>query len=133
MIYIIKNQANNVVLTLNELVTNATYDVLFVFTNDSTGQQKIFTANDTSTSTGRYNKFQITDTVTEDLYNGKINLTVDGYWSYVVYEMPVMSPPSLNPALAVKALEIGKVLVTETITPDVIFNNNDTKNNIVFE
>lgn len=133
MIYIIKNQTNSVSLTLNELVTTTPFDVLFVCINDTTGLSKTFTAIDTSTSTGRYNKYDIVDTSVEDFYNGKVNFD-EGYWTYTVYEMPQSSPPSLNVNNAIKVLEIGKLLARDNIgSSDVTFKLNDNKNNVVFD
>lgn len=136
MIYIKQNTENNVVLTLSEYIDIEfpTYDVLFKFINDTTGEEKIFAAADISPATGRYNQFNIEENITENLSAGIVSLTPEGYWSYYIYQMETASPPNLNPDDAIKVLEIGKVLVTvesETVTPT--FDNDDDKNNVVFE
>ncbi len=133
MIYIIKGQANTVVLTLNEKVTNASHDWLFSFKNDLTGQEKLFTAFDISSNTTRYNEFVITESSTENVYNGTIELTPTGYWSYTVYEMADTSPTILLPASAIGIVETGKVFVYDT-TENVnhTFTTDEDKNNQVF-
>ena len=134
MIFIKRNTTNKVVLTLNELITISPYDVLFKFSNETTGEIKLFTATDISPATERYNEFSIVENVTENLYNGIVSLDPVGYWSYIIYEMAPSSPVSLDPTNAISILEIGKVLVDDNIilvTPT--FDTNEDKNNVVFE
>lgn len=134
MILIRQGYSNNIVMTLNELASISPFDILIEFTNDTTGEVKYFTAIDVSPATERYNQYTITENTIEDLYNGTVSLNPVGYWSYVIYEMPISSPPSLNVANATKELENGKVLVianSETVTPS--FDEDDKINNIVFE
>lgn len=134
MIHIIKNTSRNISLTLNELATLTLFDVLFKFVNDTTGETKIFSAQDISPATERYNEFVIIENAIEDLYNGKVELSPVGYWSYTIYEMAVTSPPDLDPTNAISILETGKVLVqSNAASTDVEFDDNDTKNNVVFE
>jgi hypothetical protein len=98
-----------------------------------TGQIKLFTALDISTSTTRYNSFNIIENVTENLYNGTVSLT-EGYWTYTIYQMTPSSPVDLNPVNAVKIVEVGKVLVNDlTPSTDVTFNTDDEINNVIFE
>lgn len=134
MILINQNSTNNVTLTLNELATSPTYSVLFEFVNDTTHTSKLFSSPDISTATDRYNRFLITENVNENLNIGTVSLSPAGYWSYTCYEMPVQSPPDLNPSNAIKILERGKVLVVSN-TPDVVveFDDGDDINNVVFE
>lgn len=133
MIYIRKNQANTVVLTLNEKATTTSHDWLFVFTNDVTGESKTFTAFDLSTTTTRFNKFVITESSTENVYNGTIELTPTGYWHYTVYEMADTSPTSLVVANALATVETGKVFVYDsTENVNYTFNTDETKSNKVF-
>ena len=130
MIYIYKGQSNTVVLTLNEAAINTTFDVLFEFINVTTGEEKLFTQNDTS-QVERYNKFTITESDTENLYNGTVKLEA-GQWEYTVYEMPVASPNSITKTSNVGVLETGRVTVYDSTT-DVIQLDNDTKDNPTFE
>ena len=112
MIYITKGQANTVVLTLNEKATISNHDWLFEFVNDVTGETKTFTAFELSTNTGRYNKFTFTESSTENVYNGTIELTDSGFWTYTVFEMAVSSPVDLVKA---KANEAGVELADEDL------------------
>jgi len=116
MILINKQSYNTVALTLREksLLTGTTYN-LFVFSSDSTGVEKVFTVDDTSSYKDRYNLFTIREAAaTEDLLNGRIHLTGNtSEWSYSVYESA--SPFSAN-TLSITAttgtiLEIGRVQV----------------------
>jgi len=134
MIYIRKNQANTVVLTLNEKATSTTHDWLFEFTNELTGQTKLFTAFELSSNTSRYNEFVITESATENLYNGTVTLSPTGYWNYTIYEMADTSPTILLPASAIGVVETGKVFVydsTENI--NYTFTSDESKNNQVFD
>ena len=134
MIFIRQNTTNNVPLTLNELATISPFDVLFEFTNDTTGDSKIFAAQDVSPATERYNRFNIIESTSENLYVGQVELDPVGYWSYTIYEMNVSSPPDLDPTNAIKILEVGKVLVVpNSVSPDYVFNVDENKNNITFE
>lgn len=134
MVYIIKGQANTCVFTFNEKATTSTYDVLFKFTNETTGQSKIFTGFDLSTTPSRYNEFVITENTTENVYNSTIELTPTGSWTYTAYQMADTSPTSLNPSNAVKVLEIGKVLVySSTENTNYTFTDDEDKNNKVFD
>lgn len=133
MITILPIIINDVVLTLTELQTIANPSWLFEFTNDLTGTVKLFTAQDISTATCRYNRFNITNTTIENPYNGEMNFTPAGYWSYKVYQMNSTSPVDLNPVNAISIVETGKVLVKEITTTIPTFTTNDTINNVVFD
>jgi hypothetical protein len=130
MIYLYKGQSNTVVLTLNEKATNTSYDVLFEFINETTGSTKLFTAQDTS-SVERYNEFVITESDTENLYNGTVKLE-SGQWKYTVYEMPLASPNSITKSDNVGTLEIGRVTIYQTVSTTT-FDENETKNTVTFE
>lgn len=114
MITINKNTSNILALTLSEksLLTGATYN-LFVFTNQSNGIEKVFTATDTSMYKQRYNQFQITESATtENLLSGLIHMTGNtGEWNYAIYES---ATPFSSNTLSITAttgtiLEIGRV------------------------
>lgn len=133
MITIKTNQVNLVALTLNEKQTLAQADWLFVFTNDMTGQQKIFTSSDISPATSRYNLFTITDSTIENPYAGTMYFTPVGYWSYTIYEMNISSPVDLDPLNAVSIVETGKVLVNGPDTTTASFDVDNTINNKAFD
>ena len=133
MITILPIIINDVVLTLTEKQTIANPSWLFEFTNDLTGQVKLFTAQDISVATSRYNQFNIKNTTIENPYNGEMNFDPAGYWSYKIYQMNLTSPVDLNPANAISIVEVGKVLVKELPTTTSTFTVNDTINNVVFD
>ena len=130
MIYLYKGQANTVVLTLNEKAVNTSYDVLFEFTNQLSGEVLLFTASDLST-VDRYNKFTITESSLQNLYYGRVKLE-SGQWTYSVFEMPVSSPKSLVKANSIGTLEIGRVTVYESTTTNE-FNTSEDMDNPTFE
>lgn len=132
MIYIAKNTSNTVVLTLNEKQTLTNPDFLFEFVHDDTGEQKLFTTNDLSSYTDRFNKFTITDNTTEDEYNGTMDFQ-KGFHHYTIYEMTQGSPNDLDPDNAVSTLETGKVYVEDTTNSDVEFTEDDETNNVTFD
>lgn len=134
MILIKQNSTNNVVLTLYEYATIYPFDVLFEFINDQTGETKYFTSTDLSPSTERYNQFNIIENTTENLLVGQVSLEPIGYWSYTIYEMPVASPPSIDPLNAISTMEVGKVFVIpNSVTETPTFDEDDEINNAVFE
>lgn len=112
MIYLVKSTSNTVVLTLNEKKIDPNCELLFSFTHDLTGVVKLFTAFD-FVSNSRYNQFIISDNIMEMPYNGQMDF-ITGYWTYIIYEMPITSPDSLDPSNATNILEQGKVFVYET-------------------
>jgi len=130
VIYLYKGQANTVVLTLNEKAVNTSYDVLFEFTNQLSGEVLLFTASDLST-VDRYNKFTITESSLQNLYYGRVKLE-SGQWTYSVFEMPVSSPKSLVKANSIGTLEIGRVTVYESTTTNE-FNTSEDMDNPTFE
>lgn len=117
MILIKKGQVNRIPLTLTELLTEYPADFLFKFTNTFTKKEKIFAAENISNSQSRFDYFNIEESTTEDLTVGKISLIETGEYDYVVYQMPISSPPSLNISDSIKILEIGKVHVIASTTP----------------
>ena len=129
MILIERNSANTVVLTLTErtTITNATY--LFSF-QSLENEYKNFIAIDTSVQTERYNKFIITEVGNgaEDLTVAEVQLLPTGFWKYTVYAQT--STTNLLPASADEIVERGKVLVQDSSTPAVTYNeptnNEDT-------
>lgn len=111
MIKIKKVSGNEVVLTLSEKtsITNPTY--LFEFINDATKVTKTFIANDYSNNKERFNIFDIIETSTEDLLNGRVSLEIGSY-KYNIYEQT--SSTNLIVANAHALVENGKVDVIGT-------------------
>lgn len=133
MILIEKSSENLVALTLTEKTTIAGANYIFEFTYTLTGTVKVFTCPDLSTATGRYNKFMITDTTTENLYNGEVNLEHAGFWNYKVYQTDTSSPVDLEDRQEDNVVEIGLVKVIQDLTGNVEYDENYTNDNEVFE
>jgi len=132
MITINKGQTNEVSVTLNEKITITNPSFVFVFTNDTTGTTKTFTATDTSLTPVRFNRFSIIENVTEDVYNGTISLTNQGFWSYSIYETPYASPIDLTDLGA--ELESGKVkVIGNDVVDNIEFDSDYTSDNVIFE
>ena len=117
MITINKNTYNYVALTLTEksLLSQPNYN-LFVFTNETNDETKIFTTVDNSYYKDRYNFFTITesDTQSEDLLNGVIYISGNtAQWKYEVYESDTaFSSDTLSiTATTGRILEKGRVLI----------------------
>lgn len=132
--YIQKNISNTVVLTLSEKQTSTIHDWLFEFTNDSTGEVKYCAALDSSAYVSRYNEFTITDSTTEDPYNGTLNFSPTGQWSYRVYEMPDSSPPALTTTGYLAICEEGMLIVYDsTENARTSYDEDENKSNAVYE
>lgn len=130
MIYLYKNTANTVVLTLDEKSSTSSYDVLFEFISETDGTTILFTATDLS-SYARYNKFIITEGSPKDLLNGTVILE-EGQYKYTAYEMPVSSPKSLTKSANVGTLEEGRVTVFQSETR-TDYELNEDKDTVTFE
>jgi len=133
MIYLNQDNTNNVVLTLTENVT-LTGDTfyLFEFISDDTRVSKLFTADDLSTNTCRFNQFDITVTGgTENLTGGTINLDPVGYYKYNVYQMS--DPYNLSISGTSGIVETGKLYLSGITKPDMIsYTGNTSKNNDLY-
>lgn len=104
MVVINKGQANTVILTLTEKVTEAIPYFLFRFVCDLTKVEYTFLMTDTSIYTERYNKFVLTEGTTVDLID-------TGFYHYYVYEQD--NNTNTNYTLAGNLLEVGKVWVSD--------------------
>lgn len=95
MILLSQNKVNTVVLTLSESVVNTggTIYFLFKFINETTNQEKLFTAPDISSNILRYNLFNIrlTGATSENLTGGTININPDGFLKYEIYQQPTQN------------------------------------------
>ena len=110
MILLNRSSTNKSVFTLFEKTTLTPVYYLFEFTDGDTNTSKLFTGVDISTNKPRYNEFviELTEGV-EDLLNSVINLQVNGYYTYKVYEQS--SATNLLVANAGAIVELGKVKV----------------------
>ena len=134
MIKLIKNQTNRVIVTASENVTlSAPVYFLFELISDDTKFAKVFTANDISNNICRYNEFlvEVTDG-TEDLLNGVINLNVNGYYKYNVYQMS--DATNLNIASTSGIVETGKLYLQGDLKPvTTSYNDNEDNNYIAYQ
>jgi len=103
----------------NEL-TYAYY--LCVFTSDVSGNSKAFICQDLSTHQERYNEFLITESSSELLTSGTVELNPTGQWSYKIYGQS--SSTNLDPTLATSLLEIGQLKVVGNVGDTYYQNNN---------
>ena len=134
MIKLIKNQTNRVIFTATENATlSAPVYFLFELISDDTKQSKIFTCPDTSTNVCRFNEFLIEVTTgAEDLLNGVINLELNGFYKYNIYQMS--DPTNLDIASASGIVENGKLYLQGDLKPvTTSYNDNEENNYIVYE
>jgi hypothetical protein len=125
MIYLNTNSTNRVILTLNErsLLTGTT-NYIFSLTNQSSNINKLFLATDVSTSTCRYNEFNITVTGTTTSAN-TVNLTDFGRYNYKVYESTgtTLNITNLNELESGMMFLTGSTLATNKVTYTGYTNN----------
>lgn len=132
MIYLKRNQTNDVVLTLAEknTITGSTF-YLFSFVNDNTNVEKLFTAPDISDSTTKYNEFNIVITGgTEDLTTGIIDLETNGFYKYTCYSMT--GSTNLDVSGTTEVVETGKMLLSGTTLPVVTAYTGQSNIKIVY-
>lgn len=111
------DHSNHCVFTLMESATLTNPTFIFKLTNDFSGQSKIFTATDISTSPSRFNEFiwqALKSNQTEDFHNGHVKLFPTGFWSYEIGEANVVSPPSYDWNDVVSIVEVGRVFINNT-------------------
>ena len=134
MIKLIKNQTNRVIVTASENVTlSAPVYFLFELISDDTKFAKVFTANDISNNICRYNEFlvEVTDGA-EDLLNGVINLNINGYYKYNVYQMS--DATNLDIASTSGIVETGKLYLKGDLKPvTTSYNDNEDNNYIAYQ
>ena len=134
MILLKKDTINRTIVTVTENATLSTpVYFLFELINDNTKFAKVFTANDISTNICRYNEFLIEVTTgTEDLLNGVINLNINGYYSYNIYQMA--DPTNLDISLTSGVVETGKVYLQGDKKPITSsYTDNDNNDYIAYQ
>jgi len=134
MIKLIKNQTNRVIVTASENATlSAPVYFLFELISDDTKFAKVFTANDISNNICRYNEFivEVTDGA-EDLLNGVINLNINGYYKYNIYQMS--DATNLDIASTSGIVETGKLYLKGDLKPvTTSYNDNEDNNYIAYQ
>ena len=134
MIKLLKNQTNRVIFTASENATlSAPVYFLFELISDDTKESKIFTGTDISNNTCRYNEFLIEVTTgAEDLLDSVINLELNGYYKYNVYQMS--DPINLDIASASGIVENGKLYLQGDLKPvTTSYNDNEDNNYIAYQ
>jgi hypothetical protein len=139
MIYILKNNTNNVVLTLTESQTISDPYYIFRFKNEYNllSNDILFSIEDTSPTTNRYNLFQIIEISSGSTSGGTLSGTsvqlnlVEGQYDYEVYESATNDLIIANKHL----LESGRLVVddinnTEQSIDEIIPGNNNNNENI---
>lgn len=101
---------SNIALTLTEKVTLSPVYFLFEFKNDTSNTKYYVISADTSTETERYNLFEITEGV-DDQVNGSVILGDSGFYTYTVYEQS--SSSNLDPS-ELSIVETGKMKLLGT-------------------
>jgi len=116
VIRFLKDNTNNVVVTVteNSTVTNPIY--LFLFQNQTTFDKYYFIATDISTFKERYNKFIVTEKANPNTLSGEVRLGFKGLYNYCIYQTNLANTSGLaNAAAAVpnitKTVEVGTVQV----------------------
>lgn len=123
MLKINKNTNNTIVLTLNEKKTLASPVFLFRFISDASNSEKAFIADDLSTEKQRFNEFLVTESASEILTSGTVELTPVGMWKYKVYEQT--STTNLDYLLATTLVEEGIAKIIGVPTVDKLYNEQD--------
>lgn len=97
-----KDSVNDIVVTVTEQTTlSVPVHYLFELTFQDTKKSFYFIAQNTSTFTGRYDEFSITEMIGGNPLIGEINLP-EGDFKYNIYQQA--SATNLNPALTISAL-----------------------------
>ncbi len=115
---------NEIALTLSELSEEDPREYLFAFYHDQEESEITVILSDTSTTPDRYNLFIFTEGV-------DITLEPEGDYTYIVYEQPDGSG-NLDPTLATREVERGKMLVTEIESTEIGYSYTD-EDNISYE
>lgn len=111
MIYINKDEVNNIVLTLSEVSTLTNPYYLFVFQNEMNPESEpiLFTTPDISTYPERFNQFLLDEPVDVELLKGQ--------YSYSVYESLV--PPVTIEDTTNQVIEEGRMVVSGAIVNSI--------------
>ena len=132
MILIFQDTINQVVFTLTEKKRTDTDVYLLVFTNETSNVSFSCVVTDNSVSQYRYNRFCLKHRFgAVDPMAGEVNMTLEGFYTYEVYENPdsVLDPAGLNLCEFGKMKCIGTATAIKAFTPtDItkkVFNAKD--------
>jgi len=125
MIYIKKNKVNFPVVTVTEKTTIPTPYYLMRLTSKDTLEEKILRLGpDVGLNPVRYNMFEITESTSDDLDNGVINLNAGAEYNYVIHQTPYASGNTSN--LLGEVVERGLLTVEGGEVNNKIITDNDT-------
>lgn len=125
MIYITKNKLNYPIVTVSEKTTIPTPYYLMRLTSKDTLEDKILRLGpDESLNPVRYNMFEITESVVDDLDNGIINLNAGATYDYTIHQTPYATGNTEN--LLGEIVERGLLTVEGGEVNNTVINNNDT-------
>lgn len=109
MIHINKDETNQVVMTLTELMIDSNNWVYLLFTNETTNQTTdILLSMNLSPSRGRYDLFEIVEKENAIAENQEVYFNATGFWKYDAYEVSPDSPLDLENLTLIKKLETGR-------------------------
>jgi hypothetical protein len=111
VIYINKDEVNNIVLTLSEVSTLTNPYYLFVFQNEMNPESTpiLFTTTDISAYPERFNQFELDEPVDVELMKGQ--------YSYSVYESLI--PPTSIEDTTGEVIEEGRMVVSGAIVNSI--------------
>lgn len=112
MLQIIKGQANTIVVTVTEKTTLSSPVFLIRFISEGQGVENSAIITDTSSNTGRYNQFVVTENSTEDRTNGTLSL-VEGLHEYRIYEQSSSSNLDWHNSTTLLEIGLAKVIGTQ--------------------
>ena len=107
MICLNKSETNIVILELLYKATLQSPIYLFEFNKKDSDFTKSFISTDISNAACKYQRFDIEETVSEDLLNGKVSLLV-GEYDYSIYEIETLD---LN-ATKISTIQQGITIVS---------------------
>lgn len=112
MLQLNKGQANTIVVTVTEKQTLSSPYYLIVFISEGQNVENSCIVTDTSSYTGRYNQFVVTESSTESRTTGTLSL-VEGLHEYRIYEQSSSSNLSSSNATTLLETGLAKVIGTQ--------------------
>ncbi len=110
MLLVNRGQNNTLIMTLAEKTTLTSPYYLMRLVNDTTRAVKtVILAANLSSYTYRYDQFTLTESSTEILTSGTVELKPTGFWTYSVYQQE--SSTNLNVDNTTSLVEVGKLKV----------------------
>lgn len=115
--YITRNTSNTLIFPLTERVTLTSPYFLFEFKSIQSGQVKYCIMANTSSYTGRYDKFVLIENTTENPTGGQIKLEDKGQYIVRIWEQS--SASNLTPAGATTLLRENEMIFVRHSKPTI--------------